>query len=192
MSIVERWFCRTSPWQSFTSRVILPWALRDAHLGGEVLEIGAGGGAMAEAMLHRFGDVHVTATDIDASMVKACRERLREHPRLRAVEVADVTALPYATGSFDVVTSYLMLHHVVDWPRALEEVARVLRPGGVLMGYDLTETTLSHLVHRLDRSPYRLLTAEQLREGLRTVGFGAAQVDQRLAGHVMRFRATTG
>jgi ubiquinone/menaquinone biosynthesis C-methylase UbiE len=53
-----------------------------------------------------------------------------------------------------------MLHHVIDWPAALDEVARVLRPGGVFVGYDLTNTMLARLIHQADRSPYRLLAVE--------------------------------
>jgi ubiquinone/menaquinone biosynthesis C-methylase UbiE len=39
---------------------------------------------------------------------------------------ADATALPCAAGRFDAVRSVLMLHHVVDWERALAEAVRVL------------------------------------------------------------------
>lgn len=64
------------------------------------------------------------------------------------VGTAGVTALP-ADASFDAVVSLLMLHHVIEWQRALAEIARVLRTGGVLLGYDLLETPAARLVHRL-------------------------------------------
>ena len=138
MSVVERTFCRSLPWRAFAERVVLPWALSGEDLHGDVLEIGGGTGAMAAGVIDRFPHLRLTVTDIDPVMVAAARKRLATHREV-TVERADVTALPFADGSFDVVTSYLMLHHVVDWRPALTEALRVLRPGGRLVGYDLTD-----------------------------------------------------
>jgi SAM-dependent methyltransferase len=82
-----------------------------------------------------------------------------------------------------------MLHHVIDWPEALDEVARVLRPGGVFVGYDLTNTMLARLIHQADRSPYRLLAVEELRDGLEAVGFEDVTIRTSCRNHVMRFLA---
>jgi SAM-dependent methyltransferase len=48
-------------------------------------------------------------------------------------QVADVQALPFADGSFDVAVAAWMLYHVPDLDRAVSELARVLRPGGRLV-----------------------------------------------------------
>jgi len=53
-SAVEQVFCRSAPWRVFTQRLVLPWALDGRELDGDVLEIGGGGGAMAEQLLGRF------------------------------------------------------------------------------------------------------------------------------------------
>ena len=49
------------------------------------------------------------------------------------VRYEDVTALTFRSGSMDAVVSFDVLEHVPDYPRALREFARVLRPGGVLV-----------------------------------------------------------
>lgn len=119
---------------------------------------------------------------------RGARGRLAAHPNV-TVEVADVTDLPYQAGTFEAVTSYLMLHHVIDWEPALAEAARVLQPGGSLLGYDLTDTRLARLVHQADRSPFRLIDPDELGDGLVAAGFDEVDVQVSLASHLMRFSA---
>lgn len=185
MSGPEQRFCRSAPWAAWTRKVVLPWALNGTDLTGEVLEVGAGSGAMA---LATPANVRQTLTDIDPKMVAATRNRFADQPKV-TVEQADVTRLPFADGSFDYVVTYLMLHHVVAWNEALSEMRRVLRPAGQLVGYDLTKTRLARLVHVVDRSPHRLLTPSDLTAGITAAGFGAPKVTTHFAGHVMRFAA---
>ena len=189
MSTIESYFCRSAPWRSFARRTVLPWALDGHTLTGSVLEIGGGSGAMAESVARTHPEVWLTVTDIDEVMVRSAGARLKAHPRV-AVEQADVTALPYDSGTFDVVTSYLMLHHVIDWAPALAEAARVLRPGGTFLGYDLTATRVARLVHLADGSPFRLLGPAELRDGLGGAGFSPVTVQTAFASHVMRFHAS--
>jgi len=188
MSAIEGAFCRSSPWRAFARRRVLPWALDGFDLHGDVLEIGGGSGAMADGVTRSFPAARLTVTDVDEAMVTATRARLRRYPDVR-VEPADVTALPYPARSFDVVTTYLMLHHVIDWLDALSESARVLRPGGTLVGYDLTDTPLARTIHRLDGSPHRLIAAAELRDGLAVAGFTDIAVDTSFRRNLMRFRA---
>lgn len=190
MSGPEQLFCRSGPWGSWARKVVLPWALRGVRLDGDVLEVGAGSGSMALGTLAAHPDARLTLTDVDPAMVAAARRRFASHPDV-TVQVADATRLPFPDGSFDHVVSHLMLHHVVGWESALVEVHRVLRPGGRLVGYDLTRTALARLVHVVDRSPHRLLRPDELRTGLATAGFAPVTVHADLAGHVMRFTATS-
>lgn len=188
MSAIERAFCRSAPWRAFTRRAVLPWALGGEELRGDVLEIGGGDGGMAEGMAQLYPRIRLTATDLDDEMVASARRRLIRHGNV-TVEQADVTALRYGDASFDAVTSYLMLHHVIEWRAALAEAARVLRPGGALLGYDLTNTRAARLTHRLDGSPHLILSVPELREGLAAAGFQAIVTRSSAAGHLMRFRA---
>lgn len=101
-----------------------------------------------------------------------------------------MTALPYAAGSYDTVASYLMLHHVIAWPEAITEAARVLKPGGSFRGYDLTDTTAARWFHRVDRSPFLMVAPGALHECLEAAGFTDVRIEQAGAGHLMRFSAT--
>lgn len=188
MSAIEGAFCRSAPWRALARRTVLPWALGGEELTGEVLEIGGGSGAMADGIAQMFPDVRLTVTDVDDDMVASARRRLAQRGNVK-VQPADVTALPFGDASFNAVTSYLMLHHVITWQEALSEVARVLRPGGVFLGYDLTDTGVARLTHRLDGSPHLLLAPEGLRAGLTENGFENVEVRPSAAGHLMRFAA---
>jgi ubiquinone/menaquinone biosynthesis C-methylase UbiE len=163
MTSFEQGFCRSAPWRWLARHVVLPWALQGEQLSGGVLEIGSGSGAMAAELLRRFPDVQLTATDYDDSMVDVARDRLREFGDRVDVKQADATQLPFRDESFDAVLSFIMLHHVIDWEKALAEAVRVLRPGGRLLGFDLLDSPSMHLLHRAERSPHRMMRWDELR-----------------------------
>ena len=189
MSRVEQAWCRSVPWRTFTRRVVFPWAIGDAELGGEVLELGSGSGAMAAELLERYPTIRLTATDVDPAMRSAAMSRLAGFADRATVTDADATRLPFPEGRFDAVVCFIMLHHVIDWERALGEIARVLRPGGVVAGYDLVASGPNRLLHRLDPSSSRLATATALRTRLIELPFDDVVVSHGLAGFVARFRA---
>lgn len=91
-----------------------------------VLDAGCGTGGNAE-YLRRFGDV--TGVDVSGEALRFARRR----PALRLAH-ASVERLPFRDNSFDLVLSNDVLCHlqVADDRRAVDEFARVLRPGGVL------------------------------------------------------------
>jgi ubiquinone/menaquinone biosynthesis C-methylase UbiE len=120
-------------------------------------------------------------------MTQAAATRLGEFGNA-SVETADATAMPFPDDSFDSVISCLMLHHIIDWECAVTEVARVLRPGGTFVGYDLVRTPLASLFHRLDGSPHRLLVPDDFRAECARNGL-AISLRSRLIGHVMQFVA---
>lgn len=191
MSIAERWFCQSPPWRWVAGRLVLGWALQGVPLKGAVLELGGGSGAMAEETIRRHPDCRLTVTDLDPLMVASAQRRFADEPRVTARQ-ADATALPFAGGSFDVVVSHLMLHHVIAWREALDEVSRVLRPGGHFVGYDLVATPLTKGLHWADRSPHRLIDRDQLGPALSQSGLEAVQVRTAAGRQAMRFSATKG
>lgn len=188
MAAIEAAFCRSAPWRSFARRRVLPWALDGHQLSGDVLEIGGGSGAMAAGAARSFPGTDFTVTDVDAAMVDSARRRLAEYDNV-TVQVASVTSLPFNNASFDVVTSYLMLHHVVDWADALVEVSRVLRPGGVFIGYDMTSTLIARGIHKVDGSPHRMIAPDELADGLAVARFAEITIHPSMGSHLMRFRA---
>lgn len=70
MSRFESDFCRGAGWRAFAGRIVLPWAVQGERIG-EVLEIGAGSGAMAAHLLATRAGLRMTVTDYDEAMVVA-------------------------------------------------------------------------------------------------------------------------
>ena len=163
MSSFERGFCHSAPWRWFAGKLVLPWALQGEQLNGDVLEIGSGSGAMAVEMLRRFPSVRLTATDFDDSMVEVARDLLNEFGDRVDVRHADAAQLPFPDESFDAVVSFIMLHHVIDWEKAVAEALRVLRAGGRLIGFDLLANRPTEWLHQADRSSHRMMRWDELR-----------------------------
>lgn len=189
MSKVEAAFCRSGPWQAFTAKVVMPWVLDGEDLAGDVLEIGAGAGANTAVLAGAHPEAAITATDLDPAMVAAARTRLAGFGERVTVQEADTTRLPFDDARFDAAVSLLMLHHVLDWRGAIGELARVLRPGGRLVGYDLTASRSAKALHLADRSPHQLIDADQLRDAFNEAGFTNITVTHGLGRLVARFHA---
>jgi ubiquinone/menaquinone biosynthesis C-methylase UbiE len=102
-------------------------------VGAQLLELGCGAGHASVALAER--GFHVQATDVvDAMMERACErvQRAGLADRVR-VERADAHELPYADSSFDLVIALGLLPWLHSPARATQEMARVLRPRGVLI-----------------------------------------------------------
>jgi len=185
MSSFERAYCCSSFWRSSSSTVARELCAQ--RLGHDVLEIGAGCGSVAQQVLSENPELAWTAIDIDPYMAQVAAARLRGFAGV-SVKTADATALPFPDDSFDSVVSCLMLHHIIDWERAVAEAVRVLRPGGIVVGYDLVRTPLASLFHRLDGSPHRLIVPDDFQDECARNGL-TSSLQSRLFGHVMRFVA---
>ena len=95
---------------------------------GRALDVGCGAGQMALAMIERGYDV--SAVDISDGMVEATTETLAAAGRSADVRIADMRDLPYEDGTFDWVTGLGAIEYLTDPGEAVEEYARVTRPGG--------------------------------------------------------------
>ena len=98
---------------------------RSGSPGPRVLNAGAGTGSFSLRLAENGFDV--TSVDASSAAVEVLRRRVPGE-----VAQADVTTLPFADAAFDAAVLGEVLEHVEDDRGALEEVARVLRPGGVL------------------------------------------------------------
>ena len=117
---------------------LLGYFPRERVEGQQVLEVGLGYGTLTEALARMGADYH--GLDIAAGPVEMARHRLASVPGARPEQVqqGSVLELPFPDASFDLVASIGCLHHTGDLFGAIQEVRRVLRPGGrlVLMVYN--------------------------------------------------------
>lgn len=114
--------------------------LADYIDGKEVLEVGCGTGLILDRVAQRAQ--RAVGIDISKGML--------HQAVARGLDVAqgDVTALPFADESFDVVYSFKVLAHIQDIDRALAEMARVTRPGGHLLLEFYNPYSLRYLAKR--------------------------------------------
>jgi SAM-dependent methyltransferase len=176
MEGVEKRLLTSTAWRLFAQRVMVPQILRFGRLPAvaEVLEVGAGGGFAAEALLARIPGWRVTATDYDEDMVELARVRLAPLSDRALAERVDAISLPYVDGSFDLVISILVCHHVEAWEKAVGESARVIRPGGWLLSVDLLNPFPSGPLRRL--SSHGTYTFDEFRAALAAGGFARWRV----------------
>lgn len=107
-------------------------AFRQLPGDATLLDLGAGTLDGAAALLRRHPGARVVAADFASAMLRAGQSKLAGHPQRAAVHQADGHALPYRTGAFDGVFTAFCVRNLVQLDRAAGELARVLRPGGVL------------------------------------------------------------
>ena len=132
------------------------------RIGGRVLEVGVGTGLS----LPGYG-VHcrVLGIDISEAILDKARERVREAglPNVEALRVMDAEALALGNASVDVVVAQYVVTAVPNPERALDEFARVLRPGG-----EIVVTTRIGAGHGLRGRIEKMLMPITSRLGFRT------------------------
>jgi len=110
----------------------------------QILDLGAGTGMFTRVLGKRYRKADVIALDIAPAMLQQARRRGGWWRRPRCV-CGDAEALPFAAASFDFIFSNLMLQWCTDLAATLQELRRVLAPGGLLMFTTLGPDTLSEL-----------------------------------------------
>lgn len=129
----------------------------EKYVGRDVLEIGCGQGGMAQMWAER--GARVTAVDLNPDAVAKTSRRFEvngQANRGHTIKREDANALSFADNSFDYVYSWGVLHHSPNLERSIDELLRVLRPGGgfgvmlynrrsILYGYQIA--FLEGLVH---------------------------------------------
>jgi ubiquinone/menaquinone biosynthesis C-methylase UbiE len=151
--------------------------------GQHVLEVGCGRGVGSEVILDRLRAERVTAFDLDESMVELARRRL--HARPVSLSVGDVCDIEEPAGSIDTVVDFGIIHHVPQWQESIAEIARVLRPGGLLLFEEVPRHMLDTWVFRTftvhpreNRFEAEEFAAELGRHGLR----GTGRIEQHFGG----------
>ena len=165
--------------------------------GERVLDVACGTGALTRLLVERVGpNGHVTGLDLNAGMLAVAREHL-DAPTVEWRE-ASALEMPFADGTFDLVTCQQGLQFFPDRAAGLREMKRVLRSGGRLVVavwrstdynpvWKLVEETLADLVgsEAAMLPPFSLGDADELRRLARDAGF--ADVSVRIDGRMARF-----
>ncbi|MBI5509075.1 MAG: class I SAM-dependent methyltransferase [Deltaproteobacteria bacterium] len=120
--------------------------------GGRLLEIGCGMGDDTAEWVSR--GMLVTAIDLTKPAVDTTRKRLALSGMQADVKLGNAEALDFPAATFDVVYSFGVLHHSPDTERTIEEVRRVLRPGGKAEIMLYHRASLNYVVHRVLSYPF--------------------------------------
>jgi SAM-dependent methyltransferase len=128
----QGWRESSNPYRKFKSErdqalTVQALQLRD---GERVLEVGCGYGWITQALLHA-ARIRWVGLDRSESMIRQWRASFAE--QRPGAFIGDGRRLPFPSASFDKVLSTGVLMHVTDEFAALREMARVLRPGGLLV-----------------------------------------------------------
>lgn len=121
--------------------------MKDLHF----LEMGSGGGANLLWLAEK--GIQVSGIDISATALELSRQRIKERGlwgQVRHLEEASVTDVPLPDGSVDGIIEACVFQHLDkdDRRRAFQEVRRLLKPGGVFVGYMLDQ---GHTIYQKKR-----------------------------------------
>jgi len=147
---------------------------------GRVLEIGGGTGA--NLVHYGSGLESLTVTEPESAMLKRLRRRVEQVAPTATVLRAPAEDLPFDDGVFDAVVSTLTLCSVDDQRRAVGELRRVLRPGGVLLFVEHLRADDERVARMQDRLNWlnRLVVCcdcnRPTLDTLRAAGFAISQV----------------
>src|SRR5574342_1282871 len=134
MNFIHHHICRSARWQKIL-KTIVPWAVEGIEIGPELLEIGPGPGLTTDILRHL--SKNVTCVEIDPVSANSLRKRMSGTNV--DVHQGDVTELPFAEQSFSTAVCFTVLHHIPSaklQDRALKEIYRVLKNGGIFAGTD--------------------------------------------------------
>lgn len=174
----------------FVPPLFAPWAtlladVAEVRPGQRVLDVACGTGVVAREVAGRLaGRVEIAGVDLNPSMLRVARG-IRPSVDWRE---GDATRMSFPDASFDVVVCQAGLMFFPDRVAALQEMHRVLRPGGRLVvqvwgsseGYETTAALLEELagpeVAEVFRAPFALADPSQVRDLLGKVGFSPPEV----------------
>lgn len=132
-------------------RHLLPW-IKEMEPGKSVLEVGCGIGLDAFQMAKH--GLKVSALDLTDVAINTVRDRFEQNDLGGEFKVGDATKLPFADNVFDYVYSFGVLHHAQDTAASIDEVYRVLKPGGVAKIMLYNRHSINELVHRITKVPF--------------------------------------
>jgi ubiquinone/menaquinone biosynthesis C-methylase UbiE len=118
-------------WSQIVGRQFLDWLAQPAGL--RWVDVGCGNAAFTEVLIERCAPTSIMA--IDPSEGQLAYARNRPGAKMAQFQVGDAQALPFPDGSFDAGVMALVITFVPDPAKAVAEMARVVRPGGIVATY---------------------------------------------------------
>ena len=127
--------------RDYVERILVP--LLGIPEGGDAVDVGTGFGALAFLLASIRPDLSITGVDPEAGLIEGARAAAAGLglDRLR-FEVGHGASLPFESKSLDLAMCQTVLTHVPDPAVVVEEMARVLRPGGIFLAAEWTDRSL--------------------------------------------------
>jgi SAM-dependent methyltransferase len=148
--------------------------------GERVLEIGTGVGTDARSIIGK-GGVY-TGINVDRGSTMATSQALRLFSLSGIALECSATSLDFPDGTFDVVYSFGVLHHIPEAARAVAEIKRVLKPGGQLLVMVYNRTSINYVVEImfLRKLGLRILSVPGALALLRWLGFPRDKLERHM------------
>jgi ubiquinone/menaquinone biosynthesis C-methylase UbiE len=129
------WLLTLGRERRFRERLVRPARLQR---GETVLDVGCGTGGLALAAKREVGTGTVFGVDASPEMIERAKRKARRAQVDVNFQTGLAESLPFTDSMFDVVLSTVMLHHLPGETRrrGVQEMRRVLKPGGRLLGVD--------------------------------------------------------
>ena len=137
------------------------------------LEIGCGIGLVSAYLANSFG-MTVYGTDFDPDEIQMAKKINNEDSKLQ-FKVEDASNLSFVDNSFNLVISQNVFHHIPDWSKAVDEIARVLQSGGYLIWFDLVLPELVKKIFKPITKNYGIYTLDDILTKFDKVGFEIIQ-----------------
>ncbi len=113
-----------------------------------ILDIGSGSGPILSHLI-QYADIDTKITGIDISSVMITRARKRLNSNRPRFVLGDLAQLPFRDEAFDCITCCYALEHVPDTRRGMEEISRVLSPGGRVLLFVTEDTFIGAWTSRI-------------------------------------------
>jgi len=154
------------------------------HQPETIIDLGCGTGKALRALQAAYPRARLYAVDISAQMLRRAGSNFRWLSKKRRV-VADMERLPFAAQSFDLVFSSLALPWCNDLQQALREIARVSRPGALVLFTSLGPATLRELALSWQAQDayahvHRFVDMHDVGDAMMAAGFAQPVVDAEL------------
>jgi len=147
--------------------------------GKRVLEIGSGVGTDARIIIEKGGGAY-TGINIDRASTEATSRALQVFSLPGVALQGDATALDFPDGTFDVVYSFGVLHHIPEAEKAAAEIHRVLKPGGKVLAMLYNRASINYVVEILflRKAALRILSMPGAIAMLERMGFPRRKIER--------------